>query len=405
MKKALLFIGGGLEAVPGIVLAQKMGHYAVVSDANEKAPGCVTADYVLKASTYDVQSSLRAAMNFHKKVRPISGVMSVASDIPLTVATISNELELPGIPIKSAKLASDKLAMKQQFAHDGVAIPWYSEIFGASDLVKIIAKYSEGLVIKPIDSRGARGVLRINSRTDLEWAFSEALKYSPAKRVMVEEFIDGPQVSTESLIINGEALTPGFSDRNYEFLNRYSPYIIENGGDLPSFLPENVQLAVKELVGTAARSMGIYNGIIKGDIVIRKGNPLVIELAARLSGGYFCTHEIPLNTGVDLVGQAIKLALGEKVNPKDLKEKYSRAVSQRYLFPNPGRVVSISGVNQVTCRPSVALCEVRVKVGDEIAPINNHPERAGVVIATGTTRKEAMSAANSAIEDIKIITK
>ena len=39
----------------------------------------------------------------------------------------------------------------------------------------------------------------------------------------------------------------------------------------------------------------------------------MIELAARLSGGFFCTREIPLNTGVDFVGAAIKLALGETV--------------------------------------------------------------------------------------------
>ena len=40
----------------------------------------------------------------------------------------------------------------------------------------------------------------------------------------------------------------------------------------------------------------------------------MIELAARLSGGFFCTREIPLNTGVDFVGDAIKVALGEAVD-------------------------------------------------------------------------------------------
>ena len=57
--------------------------------------------------------------------------------------------------------------------------------------------------------------------------------------------------------------------------------------------------------------MNIQNGILKGDIVIEKNEPLVIEVAPRLSGGYFSTHEIPMSTGVDLLGLALKQAMGE----------------------------------------------------------------------------------------------
>ena len=58
---------------------------------------------------------------------------------------------------------------------------------------------------------------------------------------MIEKYIEGPQLSTESIIINGKCYTIGFSDRNYEYLNKFSPYIIENGGDLPSALPSQIQ--------------------------------------------------------------------------------------------------------------------------------------------------------------------
>lgn len=131
---------------------------------------------------------------------------------------------------------------------------------------------------------------------------------------MVERFPFGPQVSTESLVVDGLSYTKGFSDRNYEFLDRYAPHIIENGGQLPSHLDDAAQQAVRGLVQEAALSIGIRIGMVTGDIVLTNGKPHVIELAARLSGGYFCTHEIPLNTGVNLVRAAIRQAVGEPVD-------------------------------------------------------------------------------------------
>src|SRR6185436_18304318 len=98
-------------------------------------------------------------------------------------------------------------------------------------------------------------------------------------------------------------------------------FFIENGGDLPSQLSPEIQAKVKDVVARAAAALGVVDGTVKGDIVVHNGEPYVIELAARLSGGFFCTREIPLNTGVDFIGAAIKVALGEPVSSEDLQPK------------------------------------------------------------------------------------
>jgi biotin carboxylase len=204
-------------------------------------------------------------------------------------------------------------------------------------------------VIKPVDSRGSRGVQRIAQVEDLAKAYALARSHSPTERVMVEEYLDGPQVSTESIVIEGRCHTPGFSDRNYEYLETYAPFFIENGGDLPSHLPQDIQAKVRDVVARAAEALEVTNGTVKGDIVVHNGEPYVIELAARLSGGFFCTREIPLNTGIDFIGCAIKVALGETVSPEELEPKTSTAVIQRYAFPKPGRVVSVTGAETRRC--------------------------------------------------------
>ena len=397
-------MSGGIEAVPGIRLAKEMGLHVVVSDMNPNAPGLAVADDRIIASTYDVEATVAAAKRYHRAVRPIDGVMCIASDVPLTVASVALALGLPGIPPESASLATDKLAMKRKFSADGVPVPWFSPVESIEHLRKIVMQQGYPLVLKPVDSRGARGVLRLTPDVDLEWAYHLSHSYSPTDRVMVERFLAGPQVSTESIVVNGVAYTPGFSDRNYEYLERYAPYIIENGGELPSYLPTETRQAVRDLVQQAARSMGITDGVVKGDIVVHDSKPYVIELAARLSGGYFCTHEIPLNTGVDFVRHAIRLALGEKPDPSELTPHFQRGVAQRYLFPKPGRVIRISGLEEAKQRPGIVLCEVRVAVGDIMGMIESHPSRAGVVIAVADTRQKAIDRVAAVVNDIKIET-
>ena len=399
-----MFVGAGIETVPGMRCAAEMGLHVVASDGNINALGMQFANDRLDASTYDIVATVEKARNYHEQVRPLSGVLCLGTDVPMTVAAIAEDLGLPGITRASALLASDKLAMKDCYSAHGIPIPWYSYVDTSEILKGILRSHEETLVIKPVDSRGARGVLKLNAGIDSDWAFRTAKSNSPTGRVMVEAYLDGPQVSTESLVVDGRCYTPGFSDRNYEYLERFAPNIIENGGELPSFLSSKVQNSIHQLVEDAAKAMGIENGVVKGDIVLHRGKPHVIELAARLSGGYFCTHEIPLNTGVDFVSAAIKQCIGDPINTDDLIPKYQRGVAQRFMFPHPGKVVSIETPEWILGDSDISVFEIRVSVGDVVQPAFNHPARAGVVIATGRSRELAIQKAEAAVAAVRIIT-
>jgi biotin carboxylase len=404
LNKTILFVGGGLETVPGIQLAKSKGLHVVVSDQNPNAPGMEIADDRILASTYNIEQTLDAVTHYHNQQRSINGVMCMATDVPLTVASIADHLGLPGIPVTAAQLTSDKMLMKDCFKENGLSIPWYCEIFNSNELETLVQQRGFPLVIKPVDSRGARGVLRLTEGIDLDWAFSLSKSYSPTGRVMVEEYLEGPQVSTESLVVNGRIYTIGFSDRNYEFLDTYAPYIIENGGDLPSYLPQYQQQLIRDEVEKTAKVLGITNGVIKGDMVLCQNKAYIIEVATRLSGGYFCSHEIPLNTGVDFVGSAIKLTLGETIKIEELSAKFNQPVSQRYFFPNPGKIIKINIPKWVQTNHHVKMCQLRFKPGDIIPELTEHPARAGVVITTGETKQEATQLAQRVVREVEITT-
>lgn len=403
--KTLLMISGGIEAADAVKRARDMGLHVVVSDLDPNAPGFAFAQDRIVADVYGPEETARAAEKYHRSVRPIDGVICVAADAPVTAALVAERLGLPGISVETAKLACDKLAMKQRFKALGVPVPWFSGVSSAAELRAIIAERGPDLVIKPVDSRGSRGVQRLARVADLNAAFELAQSHSPTKRVMVEAYLEGPQVSTESVVIGGNCYTPGFADRNYEFLERHAPFFIENGGDLPSRLPQTIQTKIKDVVSHAAAALGVRDGVVKGDMVVHKGEPYVIELAARLSGGFFCTREIPLNTGVDFVGCAIRVALGETVAPEDLEPARQQTVIQRYFFPKPGRVVGIKGADKALRVPGIAEVVVTAKPGDIIPPAGDKRPSAAMVMATGPSYAAALESVKAALSAIEIETR
>ncbi len=404
MPKTLLIVSGGIEAVDAARRAKELGHYVVVSDRDPEAPGFEFADSLLIADVYGSEETAAAAERFSRKVRRIDGVICVAADAPMTVAAVSQKLGIAGLSRESAHLASDKLAMKERFRQAGVPVPWFAAVNTPQALARIAVERGNDLVIKPVDSRGSRGVQKLAKVSDLNRAFALAVSYSPTSRVMAEQYLSGPQVSTETIVVDGCCFTPVLSDRNYEHLDRFAPFFIENGGELPSRLDPRIQEKIKDVVTQAAAALGIRNGTVKGDIVVHDGEVFVIEMAARLSGGYFCTKEIPLASGVDFVGAAIKVALGETVEREELLPRASVPVVQRYAFPAPGRIVSICGADEARKHPGVADVVVTAKLGDVIPPAGDKRPSAAMVLASGATHEAALASANGALARIRIET-
>ncbi len=400
--KTLLMVGAGVEQVPGILLAQKLGLFVVAVDGNPNAPGFAYADGHDVVSTYDVSGNVRFAKKYSRDVRQIDGVMTLASDVPITVAAVAHALGLPGHTLRTARRASDKLLMKRVFAKNDIPIPAFAPVKSAKNVEQFARMYGYPVVVKPVDSRGARGVQKVTSGTNLAHIIAVSRKESPTSRVMVEKFLPGPQYSTESIVYDGRIYTTGLSLRNYEYLERYAPYVIENGGDLPASLSVLQKKKLDDVLRRAANALGVTRGSVKGDVVWTEKGPAIIEIAARLSGGYFSTDQVPLSTGVDIVTQVIRMALGLPPQFKALKPKFMKYVCQRFFFPQEvGTIRTIRGIEKAKAVPGVKRFHVYVKVGDVVKKIVSHPSRGGYVLAVATTRAKAQAAARRAVELVR----
>lgn len=411
--KTVICLGGGTEALPIIRKVKELGHRAVVVDGNPNALGFSAIDSragddAVCASCYDAEDVLLAGEmdpGSGEYAGPFDAVLCAACDAPLVAAEVAQKFGLPGLSVEAARLGCDKLAQKEALRAAHLPVPGFSTIDkGVWDIPK-------GAVVKPVDSRGARGVARFLPGIPLQSIVDAAMDASPTHRIMAEEWLDGPQLSTESIVQDGKVLFTGIGTRNYDRLDEFVPYCIEDGFDSWRILeadsipaPELLR-QVDEVIAAACRALGWYQqggGTVKGDLVIYNGKVYVIELAARLSGGFFATHGHPLAYGVDFVGAAIRLALGERLDPAEFKAEHKQFVCQRYVFPEPDDI----GKTVVSCYGRLPPDEVifatwNIKRGDVIQPVTSHPNRWGQAICVGATPAEARERACHAVAEMK----
>lgn len=402
--KTLCVIGVGRESIPALERAKAMNLFIVGTDGNPDAPGRAYCDDFLHVSTYDVGATVAMARHYDAYSQRIDGVIALAADVPQTVARVAQVLRLPGISTDAAYLTSDKYAMKRCLQRAGVPIPWFSMVHMEQDLRRLVAERGYPCVLKPIDSRGARGVLLLREGEDLGWAIAYSKGCSPTGRVMLEEYLPGPQISTESVMLPDGPVTPGFIDRNYARLDEFAPHMIEDGGSQPSVLSLQERQAVCTVAERASYALGITYWTAKGDMVLTPDGPKVIEVAARLSGGYMSSVQIPHATGVDLVGAAIRLALGELVRPEEVTPQKERAVAIRYVFPKLGRITCIDDLDVCRMAPWIVRIEMSVQRGDVIQVLRDHTQRAGYVITEGITREQAVARARVAVGMVHVET-
>jgi biotin carboxylase len=399
--KTLLILGAGKEQVAAIAAAKTKGIRTVVLDMNPKADGRALADEFHLVSTRDRDAILKFVAAYPLK---IDGVITIASDIPHMVATAGEALGVRHIPVAVAELCVHKLHMKEKLHEMGVNVPPFARVTTLDDMKTFAAQVGYPIVIKPVDNSGARGVLRLTADMDIAQAFAYARGFSYSGEVIAEKFISGLQISTEGLMHDGVFHCTGFADRNYSRLDDAVPFMVEDGGDIPTALGNADKKLVEAEFEKAARALGIDWGPAKGDMIFgADGKPYVIEIAARLSGGNFCYDKVPWSTGVDIVDILVDMAVGNTVDPQRFAPTRNLATSQRYFFPAPGTIREIRGLPAAESTAHIRKLDVWARPGDAIAALENHPSRVGYVISCAPTRDEAIAAAQAAVAHVEFL--
>lgn len=395
MSRSVMVIGGGLLQIPAISRAKSMGLKTLVTDYNSHAPGLQMADVPVVMSTRDIDGSVRKAREL-QETHNIQGVLTVGTDASTTVAAVAAALGLPGIRYNDAVAATNKIKMRQRLKDHGIPVPAFLPIWSLWELKESLKKLNLPVVLKPSSNMGARGVRRIQQKNELEEAFHFAKNASPNGELIVEDFMDGPELSIDVIVYQNQVFFAGIADRIIE----YAPYFVETGHNMPSAMaPEQIDQA-KEIMRLGIEALNIHNGAAKGDIKMTPKGPMIGELAARLSGGFMSAYTYPYSTGMDSIGAAIRVALGEE--PGVVDSDYHQVAIERAILDQEGRIETISGVEEALRVDGVKNIFITKEMGDLSVSPQSNIDKIGHIVAVGQTLAEAEDIAYQARQKINI---
>lgn len=324
--KRVLMLGGSLQQIPAIKQAKEMGIYVITCDYLPDNPGHQIADEYYNVSTTDKNKVLELA----EKLK-IDGIVAYASDPAApTAAYISEKLDLPGNPYESVCILTQKDLFRKFLSEHGFNTPKAKGYTSFSDALADFDDFKMPVMVKPVDSSGSKGVVKIFSKDELFEAVEEALSYSRSKRFIVEEFIvkKGYQVSGDGFSVDGKLVFTSYGNELYS--GDGTREYVALGEFWPSLLTDAQKEAVDNELQRLISALGMKTSAYNIEVIIGEDNKVyILELGPR-NGGSYIPQLIRYATGVDLVKYTIKASVGDDCS--DLHMTKSEGYYSNYMI-------------------------------------------------------------------------
>lgn len=314
-KKKIAIIGASYLQVPVVKKAEEMGIETHCFAWREGAICADIADYFYPISTRDEDKILSKCQEIG-----IDGICTIASDVAtLAVDYVADKMGLIGNPVEYANTCTNKYLMRKCFEEHNVPSPRFCEVSSIADLDKC-KDFVYPLIVKPTDRSGSRGVEKVNGYNEMVTAINRAWGESFKNEAIVEEFVDGCEVSVESISYQGKHYILQITDK----VTTEAPYFVELEHHQPSNLPTDIKDRIREIVLNALTALHIQYGASHSELKITKdGDIRVIEIGARMGGDFIGSDLVRLSTGYDFLKGVIDVALGQFEEPKITGHNYS----------------------------------------------------------------------------------
>lgn len=272
--KKIMILGAGNAQIDAIKYCKEKGYTVYGCSYTNTDPGIPLLDKFIQLDIKDVEG-----IADYVKKEQIDVVYSVGSDLAMpTVMKVSEKLDLPHfISSNTAALCQAKHKMRQTLGQDFKGnLP-----FVICENVEDAQNYTQfpGMM-KPVDSQGQRGCFRVDSQDDIKKNFDTAMSYSTQKKVIVEKFVDGPEVSVNAFAVHGEIVFALVSDRIA--YDEFPGGIIKEHL-IPTQYSGSVD-AIKELTQNVAHKLQITDGPFYMQLKLDGDEPFVLEVTPRLDG-------------------------------------------------------------------------------------------------------------------------
>jgi biotin carboxylase len=378
-RKTLLILGGSIYLVRTIEAVRAAGYRTVVVDRDAAAPGLAAADVGRAIDMVDAAAVLAVA-----REERVDGVMPLTDFGVPAAAHVASALGLRGLTPRTAQLACDKGLMREQWERDGVPNPEFRVVTSEREAHEASEAIGLPVVVKPADSGGgARGVSVVSEPGELAWAYGFAEPFARNGRIVVERFLEGPELSIESVSRDGDVHVLAVADKVKAPLRTR----VTTSLRYPAGLAADTLRQVHAVAAAAIRSLGIADGPAHVEMILTESGPVLLELGARGGGGHIFSVVVEAVSGVPMVAESARVLVGDE---PDLRVRHERACVYLHFAPERGVIRAIRGVDEARALPGVLELRVIRRVGDVLGPLADGLHRSGYAVVAGRTRQEAL---------------
>jgi biotin carboxylase len=300
-KRKLLLAGGGYAEIPLIKAAQALGYHVITSGNRESELGHRYSDECVLADYSDKEAMLRVA-----EQAGIDAVCACCNDFSaLSAAFVAEELGLPGHdPYETAKIIHQKDRYRRFALENGIASPRAQGFGSVSQAMETLEDFDLPVLVKPVDLTGGKGITRIDRLDDARAALETAFQISRAKRVVVEEFIEGSRHGLSTFVRDGKVVFH-FSDNEYYYRNPYLVSAASAPGDVPDSAISKLRAASERIVSLLSLKTGIFHI----QYILRDTEPVIVEICRRAPGDLYVSF-VEHATGIDYSSYIVKASAG-----------------------------------------------------------------------------------------------
>lgn len=337
--KKILMLGGSHFQVPAIKYAKSAGYHVITADYLPDNPGHKYADEYYNVSTIDENKVLELA----EKLK-IDGIVSYASDPGAPAAAfVAEKLSLPGNPYESVKILQRKDLFRGFLKNNDFLVPETASFHNLNEAKEFAASRlkHKAIVVKPADSSGSKGVTKLLTIDEFVHSFQNALNYSIAKIVVVEDFIEKSiyEMDGDGFVWNGKLVFRCFGNQHNDL--ECNPYV-PMGISFPYMQEQSIQQKAHDIIESILTKLNMRVGGLNIEYLTDSdGNIYILEIGPR-SGGNLIPEVIKLSTGVDLIAYSIDGAMGKDCS--DLKMVETDGFYSSYILhaKKDGKVKSIN---------------------------------------------------------------
>ncbi|MBQ3596285.1 MAG: ATP-grasp domain-containing protein [Clostridia bacterium] len=392
-KKALVLCGG----VPQIELLKQLkerGITSVLCDMNEKVEARKHADIFYPVSTLDVEKVTQVAIK-----EKVDFLITVCADQVLeVVAEISEKLSLPCyIDYQTAKNVSDKELMKDIFVKNGV--PTSQHVVMKELSLDKISHLTYPLIVKPVDSYSSMGVKKIEKEEDLQPAFDEAIRISRSKTALVEEFVEGEEVTVDVYVEEGVANVLTMS--NSAKIKGNNKFVI-NRTINPALISTELEGEITQIAQKIADAFNLKNTPMLVQLITDGKRISVLEFCARTGGG-IKFRLIKKISGFDVVKAVLDLTLGEKPHYDKESRPPKQYLINEFIYCNSGTFDHIEGFEELKQEGVITEYYQLKQKGHEFKTISASGDRAACFTVEAKTQEELFEKHKIAVSRVKIV--